>query len=115
MLVLEHGKPMIFGKERDKGIRLNGLHPEVVTIGEDGVTEDDLLVHDAHARGPVPRADPVAHVLARVPGARSASCATSTQPTHSDLMDGQIEQAIEKSGEGDIAKALVAGETWIVE
>ena len=38
-----------------------------------------------------------------------------TQPTHSDLIDAQIEQAIEKSGEGDIAKALVSGETWTVE
>ena len=46
MLVLEHGKPMIFGKDRDKGIRLNGHQPEVVTIGENGVTEADLLVHD---------------------------------------------------------------------
>ena len=52
MLILEHGKPMIFGKERDKGIRLNGLQPEVVTIGEDGVTEADLLVHDEHAEDP---------------------------------------------------------------
>ena len=43
---------MIFGKERDKGIRLNGLHPEVVTIGEDGITEADLLVHDEHAEDP---------------------------------------------------------------
>ena len=38
-----------------------------------------------------------------------------SQPTHSDLMEGQIQQAIEKSGEGDIAKALLAGETWVVE
>ena len=68
MLVLEHGKPMIFGKDRDKGIRLRGLHPEVVTIGEDGVTEADLLVHDEQAEEPVPRADAVAHVLAGVPG-----------------------------------------------
>jgi hypothetical protein len=30
-------------------------------------------------------------------------------------MDAQIQQAIEKSGEGDIAKALLAGETWVVE
>ena len=52
MLVLEHGKPMIFGKDRDKGIRLNGLHPEVVTIGENGVTEADLLVHDEQAEEP---------------------------------------------------------------
>ena len=45
MLVLKHAQPMIFGKERDKGIRLNGLRPEVVKLG-DGVTETDLLVHD---------------------------------------------------------------------
>ena len=52
MLVLEHGKPMIFGKDRDKGIRLRGLHPEVVTIGQDGVTEADLLVHDEQSEEP---------------------------------------------------------------
>ena len=52
MLFLEHGKPMIFGKDRDKGIRLDGLHPEVVTIGENGVTEADLLVHDEQAEEP---------------------------------------------------------------
>ena len=44
---LEHGKPMIFGKEANKGIVLNGLKLEIVTIGENGVTEADLLVHDA--------------------------------------------------------------------
>ena len=46
-MFLEHGKPMIFGKERDKGLVLNGLKLEVVTIGENGVTESDILVHDA--------------------------------------------------------------------
>jgi 2-oxoglutarate ferredoxin oxidoreductase subunit beta len=44
---LEHGKPMIFGKENDKGLMLEGLTLKVVTIGENGITEDDLLVHDA--------------------------------------------------------------------
>lgn len=46
-LYLEHGKPMIFGKERDKGLVLNGLKLEVVTIGENGVTKEDILIHDA--------------------------------------------------------------------
>jgi hypothetical protein len=41
-LVLEHGKPLIFGKNRDKGIRMNGQRAEVVTLG-DGVTEKDLV------------------------------------------------------------------------
>ena len=44
---LEHGKPMIFGKERNKGLVLNGLKLEVVTIGENGIAESDLLIHDA--------------------------------------------------------------------
>jgi 2-oxoglutarate ferredoxin oxidoreductase subunit beta len=46
-IFLEHGKPMIFGKNRDKGLVLRGLRLEVVTIGEDGITEDDIYVHDA--------------------------------------------------------------------
>jgi 2-oxoglutarate ferredoxin oxidoreductase subunit beta len=48
-IVLEHGKPMIFGKERNKGLVLEGMTLKVVTIGEDGVTESDILIHDAHA------------------------------------------------------------------
>lgn len=47
-LWLEHGKPMIFGKEQNKGLVLNGLKLEVVTIGENGITENDILIHDAH-------------------------------------------------------------------
>ncbi len=44
---LEHGKPMIFGKEKNKGLILKGLKLEVVNIGENGITESDILVHDA--------------------------------------------------------------------
>ena len=60
-LFVEHGKPMIFGKDRDKGLVLNGLKLEVVTIGENGITEEDILVHDAHEE------DPTLHqILARL-------------------------------------------------
>jgi 2-oxoglutarate/2-oxoacid ferredoxin oxidoreductase subunit beta len=114
MLFLEHGKPMIFGKERTRGIRLRGLHPEVVTIGEDGVTEADLLVHDAHAEDPY-----LALILSRLfwpefPVPVGVFRAVD-RPTHSDLLEAQIQQAIEKSGEGDLAGALLAGETWTVD
>lgn len=51
-LFVEHGKPLIFGKEKDKGVILNGLKLEVVTIGENGITEEDLLVHDAEIKDP---------------------------------------------------------------
>ena len=46
-IVLEHGKRMIFGKEGNKGLVLDGLNLKVVTIGENGVTENDILIHDA--------------------------------------------------------------------
>ncbi|MDH3697290.1 MAG: 2-oxoacid:ferredoxin oxidoreductase subunit beta [Flavobacteriaceae bacterium] len=51
-LFVEHGKPMIFGKEKNKGLVLNGLKLEVVTLGENGITEEDLLVHDAQTQDP---------------------------------------------------------------
>lgn len=51
-LFVEHGKPMVFGKNRDKGLVLNGLKLEVVTIGENGIEEADILVHNAKEQDP---------------------------------------------------------------
>lgn len=51
-IYLEDGKSMIFGKNRDKGLILNGLKLEVVTIGENGITEQDILVHNAKEQDP---------------------------------------------------------------
>ncbi len=50
VIYLHHGEKMIFGKNRDKGLVLNGLSLKVVTIGENGVTLDDILTHDAHCK-----------------------------------------------------------------
>ncbi|MBM3420418.1 MAG: 2-oxoacid:ferredoxin oxidoreductase subunit beta [Bacteroidetes bacterium] len=51
-IVLRHGEPMIFGKEKDKGLILDGLKLKVVKLGESGITPDKLLVHDAHEVNP---------------------------------------------------------------
>lgn len=51
-IILRHGEPMIFGKERDKGLILDGLKLKIVKIGEDGITEDDILVHKANENNP---------------------------------------------------------------
>ncbi len=51
-LFVEDGKPMIFGKDKDKGLVLNGLKLEVVTIGENGITESDILIHNANEHDP---------------------------------------------------------------
>lgn len=47
-IYLKHGGPMIFGKNNDKGLVLDGIKLKVVKIGENGITKDDILVHDAH-------------------------------------------------------------------
>ncbi|MBN2683516.1 MAG: 2-oxoacid:ferredoxin oxidoreductase subunit beta [Bacteroidales bacterium] len=51
-IYLEHGKPMIFGNERDKGLMIVNNRMEVVKIGENGITEKDILVHDAKCSNP---------------------------------------------------------------
>src|SRR6266481_735046 len=114
VLYLEHGKPMIFGKDRNKGIRMNGAHPEVVAIGENGITENDLLVHDVYLKDPS-----VAFMLARMeqpdfPQPVGIFRAVE-RATYEELMADQIQAAIAKSGPGDLAKLISGGETWIVE
>ena len=103
MLVLEHGKPMIFGKDRDKGIRLRGLHPEVVQLG-DGVTEADLLVHDEKAEDPY-----LAFMLSRMfwpefPVPVGVLRAIE-RPTHDQLMTEQITRAVAEAGRRRPAEA----------
>ena len=47
-ILLKHGEPMIFGKNMDKGLIIEGFDLKVVQLGENGITEKDILVHDAH-------------------------------------------------------------------
>ncbi|WP_276388654.1 2-oxoacid:ferredoxin oxidoreductase subunit beta [Eudoraea chungangensis] len=47
-----HGEPMVFGKEKNKGLILKGLQLEVVTIGKNGISEKDILIHNAKEKDP---------------------------------------------------------------
>ncbi|HEV2835143.1 MAG TPA: hypothetical protein VGW58_07490, partial [Pyrinomonadaceae bacterium] len=114
VLYLEHGKPMVFGKERNKGIRMNGAHPEIVTIGENGITENDLLVHDIYLTDPS-----VAFMLARMeqpdfPQPVGIFRAIE-RPTYEEMMEDQIEAAVAKIGPGNLEKLINSGDTWVVE
>jgi 2-oxoglutarate ferredoxin oxidoreductase subunit beta len=114
VLYLEHGKPMIFGKDRNKGIRMNGALPEVVTIGENGITENDLLVHDIQHNDPS-----VAFMLARMEQPEFPQPVgifrTIERPTYEDMMVDQIDASIAKSGLGSLEKLIHSGDTWVVE
>jgi len=114
MLYLRHGEPMIFGKAEDKGIRLNGLKPEVVELGKDGMTEKDLLVHDETLEDPT-----VAFLLSRMDYPRYpvpvGVIRAVQRATYNDLMEEQIAKAIAAQGEGDLAALFRQGDTWEVE
>ncbi len=110
-LVLEHGQPMIFGKNKDRGIRLNGLRPEVVQLGN-GLSADDLLVHDEHDQT-------LAFLLSRMtppsfPTPLGILYSTERQ-TIEALMARQIEDAVAKQGQGDIDALLHRGDVWTVD
>ncbi|HLP72687.1 MAG TPA: 2-oxoacid:ferredoxin oxidoreductase subunit beta [Bacteroidales bacterium] len=51
-IILKHGEKMLFGKNNEKGLILDGLKLKVVNIGENGITEDHILVHDATEPNP---------------------------------------------------------------
>jgi 2-oxoglutarate ferredoxin oxidoreductase subunit beta len=114
MLYLKHGEPMIFGKNRDKGIRINGLKPEVVEIGKDGVTEADILVHDVTLEDPT-----ISFMLTRMDWPEFpvpiGVIRDVQRPTYNDLMTQQIEKAIETQGEGDLDALFRQGDVWEVE
>ncbi|MCA9269169.1 MAG: CBS domain-containing protein [Planctomycetales bacterium] len=113
ILELEHGKPLIFGKNRDKGIRLNGMEPEVVELGK-GVSEDDLLFHDEKAQEPS-----LAYLLSRLryedgfPEPIGVFRAVDA-PRYDAELNRQVDEAIAKKGRGDLKKLLNSGETWTV-
>ena len=112
-LELEHGKPMIFGANRDKGIRLNGMNPEVVELGK-GITEDDLLFHDEKCPEPT-----LAYLLSRMryedgfPEPIGVFRAIDA-PRYDIMVNDQIDEAIKAKGPGDLEKLFHSGETWTV-
>ncbi|MBD5388156.1 2-oxoacid:ferredoxin oxidoreductase subunit beta [bacterium] len=110
-LILEHGQPMIFGKERNKGIRLNKGKLEVVEIGKDGITEKNILVHDAYAQ------DPGIHLMLakmQLPDFPVAMGVIRDTPsdTFNQLMEDQIETAQKASNIKCMDDLLNSGDTW---
>ena len=110
-LILEHGNPMIFGKERNKGMCLAGAKLEVVEIGETS-SIDDILVHDetnkiqglllselTHKDGfPTPIG-----IIYR-----------EEKPTYENLMYDQMDKAVNSQGEGDLDTLFRNSHTWKV-
>ena len=111
---LEHGQPIRFGAEDEKGVRLRADgSAEIVDAAAAG--EEALLVHDAHADQPS-----IAFALSRLTretaGAAPIGVFRDVQrPVYDELMAAQIDAATEKSGPGELAALLHSGDTWTID
>jgi len=112
ILYLEDGKPLLFGKDRDKGIRMNGLQPEVVNLSE--VDEQELIVHNESEDNPH-----YAYMLSRMEDPNMplpfGVLRSVSRPTYDELLLDQVEQAVEQKGSGDLEQLFKSGDTWTVE
>ena len=110
-LELEHGKPMIFGQNRDKGIRLNGLLPEVVDLNS-GISPDDLLFHDEKAESTL------VHLLSKMRYPDFPEPIGVFRDVDKEIFEdqvrNQITSAIGKRGKGDLNQLFNSGDTWQV-
>ena len=112
-IYLRHGEKMVFGKNRDKGLVLDGLKLKAVTIGEDGYTMDDVLVHDAHER------DNTLHImLAMMGGAMPVALGIIRDvdaPSYEESVHQQIAEVKAKKKAHSLRDMLLAGDTWEVK
>jgi 2-oxoglutarate ferredoxin oxidoreductase subunit beta len=111
-LVLEHGKPMIFGHDMDKGIRMSGcFEPEVVSL--DQVDESQLLLHDEHSPNPN-----LAFMLSRMANPDfPVPIGVFRDVDHISYEEGvlsQIQRAQQARGKGNLKDLYATEETWTV-
>lgn len=115
-LFLEQGKPLLFGANHQKGIRLDGLTPVVVNLEEDGFSANDMWIHDESDFYK-------AQILVRffddhsVEGHRPRPFGVfyeTERPCYEDIMSEQIEEIISSKGPGNLDDLLRGNETWVI-
>lgn len=111
-LHLKHGEPMVFGRDRNKGIRLRGFQPEVVSLG-DGCSEADLWVHDAHDPDPTR-----AFILARMDAPELPVPVGVLRAVERPTYDGEVCAQVERARVAqapDLRKLLLGRKPWTVQ
>lgn len=113
-IVLRHGEPMIFGKDRDKGLVLDGLKLKVVKIGENGITRADILVHNAHEPNPGIHMMLVNMKAPEMPMALGVIRAVKDH-TYDDQVRDQLIEVRMRAKIFNMDQLLHSGETWEVK
>ena len=109
-----HGKPLVFGRDRERGLRLKPgtLDIEAVVIGKDGVDEADLLVHDETNPG---LAMMLASMHRKMMPIALGVLYCDPAPSYESRIMAQVEEAKSHSTNGDLNSLLRRGHTWVVK
>ncbi|HRE41459.1 MAG TPA: 2-oxoacid:ferredoxin oxidoreductase subunit beta [Ignavibacteria bacterium] len=112
VIYLEHGKPLVFGANKDKGIKLDGFTPVIVDLNDGNSSINDLLIHDEKSRD-------LAFLLSSFadrPGypAPVGVFLDIERPTYESQLYSQIESATAKKGKGDLDDILKGTTTWTI-
>ncbi|MCX6173375.1 MAG: 2-oxoacid:ferredoxin oxidoreductase subunit beta [Ignavibacteriales bacterium] len=114
VLVLEQGKPMVYGKENDKGIKLDGFTPVVIDLKDGKNSINDCLVHDEKDPDPI-RAFILAHMTDHEGMPTPIGVVRQIfKETYNEGVERQIKHITEKKGKGTIEKLLFTENTWEV-
>lgn len=111
-IILKHGEPMIFGRNRDMGLKLEGLKLKVVTLGN-GITEKDLLVHDAGENTPGLHSLLVNMRYPAYPVALGVIRSVNA-PTYDMALIGQIKKVQQTAKIKCVDDLMMSGATWKV-
>ncbi len=113
-LIVEHDKKMIFGTNNDKGIVQDGLGLKVITIGQDGYTLDDVLVHNAHDPNPYIHMMLVNMAMPNFPVVFGVIRAVQDEFTYDVKVEEQIKRVQSQSSIKSMDDLMNSGETWTV-
>ncbi len=115
IVVLEHGKPLVFGKNNDKGIKLDGFTPRIVDLSTGEFSQEDLWIHDEFDE--TPTRSIILATLESIPGMPTpiGIFREVSKPTYDGGVEKQIENVTAKLGKGDLQKTLYSANTWEVK
>lgn len=113
IVFLEEGQPLTFGKDRDKGIRMNGTEPEVVSLGGE-IAEEELVVHK-EGRDNASYAYMLSRMEYPLMPLPFGVLRAIEKPSYTDMLFDQVEAAVEQKGAGDLKSLFNAGDTWVVD
>jgi 2-oxoglutarate ferredoxin oxidoreductase subunit beta len=113
-IYLKHGQPMVFGENNEYGLVQEGFGIKVVKIGENGVTLDDILVHDAHCMD-----NTLQLKLAMMDGpdfpVAFGVIRDVEAPTYDEAVHAQIEEVSAKKKYHNFAELLETNDIWEVK